>query len=332
MRTVSPRSIVVGLVNLFTIGYSGGLLAWGVSHWRWGDRWWWLFVLNVFAPFLFLPLPLVAIAGLALRSRALLLAAVGVLVLGGSVLGPSFALNLPSAHDAGPTITVLTYNIFGHSDCTDCVVATIRQADADLVALQELTPPIAEALARDLGREYPYQVLAPEIGVTGMGTISRYPLRATGETLPGSWFTAPQLLALDFAATTIIVINAHPDATPLAPGAAMEATIRRREAQAQAVATFASRQTAPLIAPGDYNTTERNDAYATLTATLRDSWREAGNGLGHTFPGGAAYRLNWLVRIDYVFHSSHWRAVSAQVRAWDRSSDHRALRVRLALR
>jgi vancomycin resistance protein VanJ len=130
----------------------------------------------------------------------------------------------------------------------------------------------------------------------------------------------------------VTVLNVHPVATPIAPGHRMEATIRDREAQARAIADLVAARPGPLIAPGDYNTTERNAAYGIVAGSLRDAWREAGRGPGHTFPGGSDYPLTWLVRIDYIFHSAHWRATEARVLPWDGASDHRPLLARLVLR
>jgi endonuclease/exonuclease/phosphatase family metal-dependent hydrolase len=64
--------------------------------------------------------------------------------------------------------------------------------------------------------------------------------------------------------------------------------------------------------------------------------------LGHTFPGavnewssrpavGPFAVPQWLVRIDYVFHSAHFRAVTARTAQSDGVSDHRGVVVRLAL-
>jgi vancomycin resistance protein VanJ len=246
-------------------------------------------------------------------------------------LGPSFPLGIAKEAATGPEITVLTYNVFAHGECTACVIETIRTAGADLVALQELTPPVAAAIVQELAGEYPYRVLAPDPGVIGMGTISRYPLRATGETLPGEWFIVPQVLALDFMGQEVTVLNAHPVASTISPGPVMERSIRDRDAQARAIATFVAEREGPLIAPGDYNTTERNTAYDILSGPLRDAWREAGRGPGHTFPSADEFPLSWLVRIDYIFHSSHWRAAEARVLPWDGASDHRPLLARLVL-
>ena len=77
---------------------------------------------------------------------------------------------------------------------------------------------------------------------------------------------------------------------------------------------------------------------ARLTRFLRAScttpWREAGFGLGHTFPGstvpgsdrpkiGGWYVPRWLARIDYIFFSDDWTAVEVRTAQIDGVSDHR---------
>jgi endonuclease/exonuclease/phosphatase family metal-dependent hydrolase len=120
-------------------------------------------------------------------------------------------------------------------------------------------------------------------------------------------------------------------------------TVRERERQARTIAAFAAAHPIPLIVLGDFNAGDLSSAYGIVTRTLRDAWREAGWGAGNTFPGadspGSSRRIvagipapMWLVRIDYVFHSDHWRAVSAWIGPWDGFSDHRPVAARLALR
>jgi endonuclease/exonuclease/phosphatase (EEP) superfamily protein YafD len=75
---------------------------------------------------------------------------------------------------------------------TTRLVTLARASNADMITLQELNLRVAEAIQRDLAREYPYQVLDPQESVTGMSVISRYPLSPTGQTLPGAWVGTPQ--------------------------------------------------------------------------------------------------------------------------------------------
>jgi endonuclease/exonuclease/phosphatase family metal-dependent hydrolase len=79
----------------------------------------------------------------------------------------------------------------------------------------------------------------------------------------------------------------------------------------------------PLVVLGDLNTAERQPYYRSLRRRLGDAHREAGWGLGWTFPSvpiGPA--LVPLVRIDHVLHSSEWRAV-AEHTGFTPGSDHR---------
>ncbi len=91
-----------------------------------------------------------------------------------------------------------------------------------------------------------------------------------------------------------------------------------------------------MIAGGDANATSLNVPYRILVSRLVNSWKEAGFGLGHTFPGSnvpGSSRPNiwgvpvpmWLARIDYVFHSSDWQVVSARLARFDGASDHRGV-------
>ncbi len=67
------------------------------------------------------------------------------------------------------------------------LIAAIRAQDADIVALQELSQPMADAIQQQLAAEYPYQVLMPAELDDGQGILSRYPLRdvARGPDFPG---------------------------------------------------------------------------------------------------------------------------------------------------
>jgi vancomycin resistance protein VanJ len=78
---------------------------------------------------------------------------------------------------------------------------------------------------------------------------------------------------------------------------------------------------------GDLNATPTHQVYHLLSAHLSDAFREAGWGLGHTYPASGeplwgVRQFRRLVRIDHIFHSEQWRAEAAWVGEWDGSSDH----------
>lgn len=67
---------------------------------------------------------------------------------------------------------------------------------------------------------------------------------------------------------------------------------------------------------------------------MNDSFREAGVGLGTSWPVSRMRGLPWfippLIRIDYIWHSDHFRAVMAQ-QGPERGSDHLPVLATLAM-
>jgi endonuclease/exonuclease/phosphatase (EEP) superfamily protein YafD len=95
-------------------------------------------------------------------------------------------------------------------------------------------------------------------------------------------------------------------------------------------------QPEPLLLLGDFNSAPMSDMYQTITDRYTDAFTEAGWGLGHTWPAedGEWYHVPHparFVRIDYIFHSSEWRAEEAWVAEWDGASDHHPVVARLRL-
>jgi vancomycin resistance protein VanJ len=349
VKMSNRRSWITARLIMLARVYFTWLFGWAISHALFGTRWWWLFLLNTFAEYLFLPLPVILAIALFTRRREIWVGFGAGLALGVCLYGGLFLPPAPKGDTSSAMLTVMSYNMLGPSENPEGVVATIRSANADVVALQELNPPAADAIRRELTGEYPYQALDPQVGVTGSGVISRYPLHPTGETLPGEWIGTPQVLVLDFDRTTVTLLHSHTFATnwgrgrdlPSAP-ARIEWSVRERERQARAIVDFVAVHPGPFIALADLNAGDQSTAYALVVDVLTDSWREAGWGLGHTFPGAASPGSSrttiagiavpmWLVRIDYIFHSDHWRAVSAWIGPWDGVSDHRPVVAKLIL-
>jgi endonuclease/exonuclease/phosphatase (EEP) superfamily protein YafD len=332
--------------------YLVALFGWYLLHLLAGDHWWWLFLLNAFAAYLFIPLLLLPPLILVCRGHRLWMGAGAAALLWLHLYG---ALVLPTptvqADTEGPALRVMTYNLLRHNMVPDGIIASIREADADVVALQELNIPVARAIIAELGDEYPYRVLDARMDKHGMGVISRYPLRDTGERIAGSlWFGVPRLLELDFQGTPVLLLNIHAISTSVGHGGdidiaptRMEGSIRQREQQMRLLAELATRHEGPLIIAGDFNTGDQNHAYDIVAHELNDAWRAAGVGLGYTFPGAAGPGSSrpsiagirspkWLIRIDYIFSSDHWYTTEARIGPWYGRSDHRPVVARLVLR
>jgi endonuclease/exonuclease/phosphatase (EEP) superfamily protein YafD len=316
------------------------LFGWLAIYWSTGDHYPWISIANYFGVYLFLPLPLIVLVAIPLHRKSLWL---GVLLGAMAFAGLWGGLFLPRArgnHD-GAALTVMTYNVLGRQSHAQEQIGTILFENADVVLLQELYPSLAHALGQELADEYPYQVLAPGEGVVGMGVISKFPLRPSGLKLPLQWVGEPQILELDWNGQIVTVVNCHLIPTNSFEMSRIAQDNRYREAQARALVKLAS-QRGPVIVGGDANTTPLTDAYKILANHLEDGWARAGFGLGHTFPGSdiagssrpqiAGWNVPmWLARIDYIFFTPEWRALSAHTARFDGVSDHRGVVVRLAL-
>ncbi len=315
------------------------LVGWLAARTLLGDRWWWLFLLNVATPYLLLPLPLALLIALALRRWLSVALSVALLAPGAPILldvwMPSFSDDLEYSK---PAITVMTYNLYGGNDQAEPVIAAIRAAKADVVALQELNPAIAAALQRELAGEYPFQLLDPRAGVTGMGVISRWPLQPLTTRLPGEhWVGTPQLLRIAAPLGEVVLLNVHTIPPVGSPGW-MTWAISERERQVAAIVAVAREQRQPVIVAGDLNATPYNRAYRILRdGDLVDVWPQCGLDAGFTWPSaGQAVRgvplPAWLVRIDYILTSPGLMCTEAAVGQWDGFSDHRPVVARLVAR
>jgi endonuclease/exonuclease/phosphatase (EEP) superfamily protein YafD len=327
------RNIPLDLLFASLIVYLLFITAWLITRTVFGDRWWWLFLLNTATLYLLIPLPLVILPAIIVRRWFAVALSIPLFVISAPLLiDPWF--RLPGTHyglsPQGAPFRVMTFNINGGNDRPDRVVAAIRDARPDIVALQEINPDIAAALERDLGDEYPYRFLDPQWGVTGMGVISRFPLRRSPAQLPGDhWIGTPQAVEIDTPGKTITLLNIHA-IPPVGSRDRMTWAIGEREHQAEAINAFVQAQRTPVVVAGDMNATPFHRAYHILEhGALSDVWRECGSGAGFTWPGnrtvGGVPVPPWFVRIDYLFTAGEIVCLDASVGPWDGVSDHRAV-------
>jgi endonuclease/exonuclease/phosphatase (EEP) superfamily protein YafD len=313
------------------------LLAWFVLFVLFGDGAGYLGLLNAVALFLFLPLPVALWIAWKAKSKPLLLGGFAAAAIFAWLWGPLF-MPLPQSDAASPTLRVMTFNILGRIGDPDDILSSIRNEDADVLFVQELTPEYAVVLTAGLEDEYPYQILNPIEKAAGMGVFSRYPIEPLDISLDGRWRGEPQLLRLDWRGQQITLVNFHAVSTSTIWPRWVHTTFDRREESIALLAEFAadSAVAGPVIVAGDGNLTRLNDTYKALDAVLDDAWWHGGWGFGHTFPGRIEpddmfTRISifliphWLVRIDYVFYSDHWQTSHAWLADFNGGSDHRGV-------
>jgi vancomycin resistance protein VanJ len=245
------------------------------------------------------------------------------------------ALLLPGTAAAAPEarqIRILTYNLHGATSGFEPIINIIDAADADIVALQELTEFAEARFATEFTDVYPHQVtFALGASVVGQGILSRYPLSDVDYWESGLGNIRARV-ALDDAAMTLY--NLHPP--PPAVRAGLNAS-GRNTALDQLLDRLVDEDGSFILA-GDFNMTDQAGDYARLTQTagVNDAFREAGVGLGPTFPdmGYAASFLRYLpplFRIDYVFYTAPFRAIEARVWQTSGGSDHYPVLATLAM-
>jgi vancomycin resistance protein VanJ len=305
-----------------------------------GDTWPMKLAAN-FQPYLFLPLLLLVPLIVILRSRLAKLIICLPCALFLLLYGQLFVPQLGSVSTGSEqTLTVMTYNVTRGDPGVEHILSIIQSEDADIVALQEVSPKLAEALAQ-LGDRYPYQALHPTPdGYAGSAVLSRY-LLSGDEVFPlvdGTHLF--QRVTIDVRGTEIHLLNVHlqPPRVPVRRGgsrilvpAGYDTSTQDRELER--LFQEMEKLGGPIVAVGDFNMTDQSPGYRKLTRNLEDAYREAGWGFGHTFPDVEVRSIATplpVVRIDYVFHSRDMAARRAYV--GDRGGpNHRFLVAELSL-
>ena len=229
---------------------------------------------------------------------------------------------------------VMTWNIAaGHGDLSK-TAEVIREANADIVALQEVDAhwetrshfvdqpaELAKAIGMHV-RFGPIYQLPGEPGSPlrefGVAILSRHPiLEFHNHLLPRlstqSAVTEPELMpgfpeaVVDIGGARVRVFNTHLDyrADPRVRALQVAATIARLDGVS-----------GPMLVMGDLNAPPHAVELAPLFGRLRDAW-SAGPDTGFTYPAGAPVR-----RIDYILTSTDLRALNIRVLPVE-ASDHR---------
>jgi len=323
--------------SALTLSHTALAVGWAVAHRLVGDQFWLLALVNGFAVYLFAPLPLAALAAALTRHRitwaAVLVSALLFLSLFGAELTPPSSIAHAGA--TSPALTVMSYNVLYTNTDAAPIVASVTAAGADLIGFQELTPLLARQLEQEIGARYPYRTpLHPAACHAEVAVWSRYPLQV--ESVDEETLCRVRPVVVDFDGQPVRVVDVHAWSYTTLDRESVERGFRWRQEQMDWVLDSVNGEPEPLIVLGDLNSTPMHEVYHTLSTHLADSFREAGWGLGHTFParGGRTWGIphpGQLVRIDHIFHSDDWRAEIAWVGEWDGAADHLPVVARLSL-
>lgn len=230
----------------------------------------------------------------------------------------------PSWAATAPRLRVYSANVLYLNRTPQAAIDQAARSGADVVALEELTPAVAQlARSGELGKRYPYQLLAARPGSTGAGLFSRLPLvDATIEDV-ASMVVPTATISVGGRSVTIHVVHT------LAPtGTAGDRTTWRQELGALAAIARAHPRS---IFVGDFNAGRWHPAFGRLLDSgLRDAHEATGRGLSLSWPAD-----RWFGPFTRLDHALYHADAFAAVRTTDypgAGSDHRAFEVELALR
>ena len=236
-------------------------------------------------------------------------------------------ISFPAATPPGAErLHVMSWNMEAGGVPFETMADTIEDAHPDIVGLVELVPRVSRAAVEDerLNQQYPYQALLPRSGVPDLGLLSRFPITEQEFTEEPGLLRAV-IVPPDGPPITVFV--AHPYLASIDQiGFVPDIQTASRDAEISAIRDQIDAELAAdhdVLVLGDFNTTDREPAYAELSKGLHDAQREAGVGLGMTWRPGAIDNLPFgLLRIDYLLASERFVALAAGPDCTPRGSDH----------
>ncbi len=236
---------------------------------------------------------------------------------------------VPAIPPGSIVLKVATFNTANDFIASDALINSLRAFEADIVALEELSPRNAAALEGALLEEYPCRVLQGAY-LDGRGLLSRHPIAASEFFSIGTG--RPQLEAqIDLGGRAIVVYAVH---LPAPDYRRLEVHSPRVVPGVRALLERVGQSGLPALVMGDFNTTDQTAAYRMLVgAGLVDTFRKAGRGPGLTYPTRHQYMpvpLPRLFRLDYIFAAPEFIPLLSYT-GQGRGSDHLPVFAHLAL-
>lgn len=273
--------------------------------------------------------------------RRLIPALLAVVVLGGAVLwGP--ALTSRGQDAAGLPVRVASWNVRrlwgGPGDDGEpyaCVVDTLREMNADVVSLQEVTGQdvyrLASALELSCSQIDYLGSRDPDDGGVAVcvrkGPWKLHSSRPHRYVAGRAWNYVFAEIAQGERIFNLLAVHLQPYRLGRGDLARANRVPEVQGDQSAELLRRVSRFRDPTILAGDFNSTRDAALHVALRSPLIDAHEQAGSGLGATF-----HLLGWLpIRIDYVYVTDAFTVRASRIVPRD-CSDHRPIVTDLVLR
>ena len=194
---------------------------------------------------------------------------------------------------------VATYNVEYSGWRRPATLDAIATIDADVVLLQEVTPPWQRVLHERFGRAYPHARFHAAHGAGGLAALSRLPIDEDRLLPATDWFPAQRLVV---AGVQVLHVHLHPmiDGGDWVRGYFTTPPIRRRE-----IASYLAALTdLPTLVAGDFN---EEPGGAALELLASRGIHRADSGAAPTFEWKGSWRGNDIhlrLRLDHLCHDA----------------------------
>lgn len=224
---------------------------------------------------------------------------------------------VPKAGPAGRALTVVSYNVnYGVPGPAEAVAA-LREADADIVCLQETNATWEAALRHGLADKYKQMLFRHLPAAGGLAVLSKWPLTDVAYHWPkvkGSWFPG-WLLTAETPDGPVQLLNVHlrpalsDQGSATLVGVVTSARVRRGEIEELHEQLDPG---TPAIMLGDFNEGDQGDALRWLKSKGLTSALTKYQPLATTWHHTMGV-LPIVSRFDHVFHTDHFTCTGARV-------------------
>lgn len=261
---------------------------------------------------------LLILSGLLLLARQIKWAAVAIIMLAFNLacVLPVYIGNSPQ-NDSNFALRTVQFNVYAHNRNRQEVLDFLKEANADVILLLEVTPDW-EIDLEPLSEDFPFSCIEAQKGNFGIALFSRFPLIDT-VTLAGP--SRSFLTDVEVGDRRITVIGTHPW-----PPRSVEMA-RGRNDQLQELAALAANESDPVILMGDLNITPWSPYFGNLLqeSKLKDS--RVGFGIHPTWP---SFLATMRIPIDHCLVSQSIDVKNRHVGP-DLGSDHYPVICELAI-
>lgn len=242
-------------------------------------------LLETFLPWLGGVVPVLAVAALVRRSA----------VAGIALLAPTLVwvmmfgeLVLPGKGGGSHNLRVLSHNVDATNSDHVGTARNLLDADADVIALEELTPDAFEVYERAFATRYQHQVKRSTISLW-----SRYPLTDSASVDIGMGWTRALRAEVRTPDATVAVYVAH--LASVRVGTSGFTADQRNATISSLGRRIADESRASVLLMGDLNGTASDRSLAPITSGLRSAQGAAGDGFGFSWPASFP-----MARIDHI--------------------------------